>query len=274
MKPSDAVRVTTIIEAIAAEEMLPRFRCLGVGDVREKGPGDLVTVVDEACEARLAQALTALLPGSIVVGEEDATRDPRVLEQLSGEAPVWIIDPLDGTYNFAHGVDRFATIVALARYGETVAGWIHDPVNGVTAMGEAGAGAFIGSRRLRAAGAAPLAAMTGAFSRPRYARSGPMRGIIDRLAKAVGRHISLGSAGIEYLWLADGRAHIGLGGIFGKLRPWDHAAGVLLHKEAGGFSAMLDGTPYTPAVLSGGLLAAPDPACWRAVRDLLSEQAA
>lgn len=273
MKPSDSARVTEIIEATAAEEMMPRFRRLALGEVREKGPGDLVTVVDEACEARLEQALTALLPGSTVVGEEGAARDPAVLDRIAGEAPVWILDPLDGTHNFAHGIDRFATIVALVRGGETIAGWIHDPVNRVTAAAERGAGTFIGSRRLQAAGAVPMASMTGAFSRPR-SRSNPMLGLIDRLAAAIGRRINLGSAGIEYLWLAEGRAHIGLGGITGKLRPWDHAAGVLLHKEAGGYSAMLDGTPYIPTVLSGELLAAPDPASWRAVRDLLTEQAA
>src|SRR3546814_16845900 len=77
------------------------------------------------------------------------------MDRLDGEAPVWIIDPLDGTWNFAHGRDRFASIVALAIGGETMAGWIHDPMAGVTGCAVSGEGAYIGSRRLRVAESLP-----------------------------------------------------------------------------------------------------------------------
>src|SRR3546814_3877675 len=140
----DIERVTRIIEEVAAEEMLPRFRTLEGDQIREKsGPGDLVTIVDEVCEKRLSAALTDLLPGSLVVGEEAHAADPSIMDRLDGEAPVWIIDPLDGTWNFAHGRDRFASIVALAIGGETMAGWIHDPMAGVTGCAVSGEGAYI-----------------------------------------------------------------------------------------------------------------------------------
>ena len=141
MQLPDIDSVTDTLCVTAAEEILPRFRRLGRGDVRQKGPGDPVTVVDEAAEARLTEALTGLLPGSVVVAEESAARDPSVLDRLNGGAPVWIIDPLDGTNNFTQGRARFVVIVALAQGGRTLAAWIHDPINSVTATAVAGQGA-------------------------------------------------------------------------------------------------------------------------------------
>src|SRR4030095_3156841 len=106
----DADRVTRLIQEAAAAEIMPRFRQLAAGDVREKAPGDLVTVADEAVEARLAPALEALLPGSVVVGEEAAAADPNLLNRLFDDQPVWIIDPVDGTSNFAEGRPAFAVM--------------------------------------------------------------------------------------------------------------------------------------------------------------------
>ena len=126
----DADRVTRLIEEAAAAEIMPRFQRLAAGDVREKAPGDLVTVADEAVEARLAPLLTSLVPGSIVVGEEAAAADPNLLNRLFDDRPVWIIDPVDGTSNFAEGRPAFAVMVALARGAHILAAWIHDPVKG------------------------------------------------------------------------------------------------------------------------------------------------
>src|SRR3546814_14211222 len=111
----DIERVTRIIEEVAAEEMLPRFRTLAGDQIREKsGPGDLVTIVDEVCEKRLYAALTDLLPGSLVVGEEAPAADPWIMDRRAGEAQVVIIAPLAGNWQFAHGRDRFAQIDTLA----------------------------------------------------------------------------------------------------------------------------------------------------------------
>src|SRR3546814_8953683 len=91
---------------------------------------DLVTVVDVAVEKRLTARLTDLLPGSLVVGEEAVHAEPALMDQLASDAPVWILDPIDGTRNFAHGCPVFAIMVALAQGGESIAGWILDPVSG------------------------------------------------------------------------------------------------------------------------------------------------
>src|SRR5215475_5254326 len=102
-RPLDLARVTSLIEETAGAEILPRFRKLAAGEIREKTPGDFVTVADEAAEARLTPLLSALLPGSLVLGEEAAAADATLLDRLFDTQPVWVIDPVDGTSNFAEG---------------------------------------------------------------------------------------------------------------------------------------------------------------------------
>ena len=263
----DADRVTRLIEEAAAAEIMPRFRRLAAADVREKGPGDLVTIADEAVEARLAPLLTSLVPGSIVVGEEAAAADPNLLNRLLDDRPVWIIDPVDGTSNFAEGRPAFAVMVALVRGVDVLAAWIHDPVGARTAVAAAGEGAWLGGRRLAVA--------------PRPVDAGDMAGVLLSGffgSRELGRRIdarrnrvralrSMRCAGLEYLRLASGEMHFSL---FTKLMPWDHAPGVLLHREAGGHAAYLEGGAYEPAAIKrSGLLLAPDPESWRQLHALL-----
>ena len=117
MTRPDIDRVTRLIEEAAAAEIMPRFQRLAAHDVREKAPGELVTIADEAVEARLAPLLTDLLPGSLVLGEEAAAVDRNLLDHLLGEHAVWVIDPVDGTGNFAEGRSAFALMVALVVAG-------------------------------------------------------------------------------------------------------------------------------------------------------------
>ncbi len=104
----------------------------------------------KSCPASGTAALEALLPGSAVVGEEASEADPGRLAALSGEGPVWLVDPIDGTLNFVNEKPCFATIVALCIAGNTVEGWIHDPIADRTAWAARGEGAWIGGERVRA----------------------------------------------------------------------------------------------------------------------------
>ena len=264
MTPPDPTQVVTIIEAVARDIILPRFRTLADGHVREKEPGDLVTIADEESEARLSEELAALLPGSVVVGEEAVAADPSVLDRLSGDAPVWIVDPLDGTANFASGNERFAMIVALAHGGRTVAGWIHEPLSGRTGWAVTGEGTFVDGERTRVAAPAAIADMRGFVSGPKYSRDWWPR--LSRLRDSMAAGRNLRCSGIEYLELASGRAHLC---VPVRLKPWDHAAGVLMHREAGGFSAFADGSDYTPMVHEGLLIVAPNAENWHTVRDMI-----
>lgn len=249
---------------------MPRFAKLARTDITEKRPGDLVTVADVAAERRLTERLTALLPGSLVVGEEAVAADPDVLRRLDGNDPVWVIDPIDGTSNYAAGIPIFAVMVAFVRGGRTFAGWIHDPVAGSTAVAVRGEGAWTalsgGDARapLRVAPAEPPGSMSGAVTL-RYGNRQLVRRIAGR-SDLVGSVFSFRCAGHEYLALASGRAHFAL---YHRLMPWDHAAGQLIHAEAGGFGAQLDRSPYSPRVHDGGLLLAPDEASWNELHAVL-----
>jgi fructose-1,6-bisphosphatase/inositol monophosphatase family enzyme len=260
----DAERVAAIIRDVAAAEILPRFRKLTAADVRHKGPGDLVTIADEAAEQALARRLSELLPGSVVVGEEAAAVDAGLITRIAGAPAAWIIDPIDGTANFAAGRPTFGVIVALAMSAETRAGWIYDPCGDRMATAVKGEGAWLGDARLKAAGPAAPFAMTGAVSTRCLER--PLRQRVRERARGLGGAYSLGCAAHEYLRLSAGDAHFAL---YGKIMPWDHATGALMHAEAGGFQAKLDGSAYGPAAASGGLLLAPDRASWTMLRDFL-----
>ena len=105
----DSQTVTSLIEEAAEREIIPRFRQLEATDITTKsGPDDLVTAADLACEAFLTPTLAGLIPGSTVVGEEAVEQDRGLLRALERSGTVWIIDPVDGTYNFAHGAEDFA----------------------------------------------------------------------------------------------------------------------------------------------------------------------
>ncbi|MEZ0259375.1 MAG: inositol monophosphatase family protein, partial [Alphaproteobacteria bacterium] len=93
----DVNKVADILRHVANVEVLPRFNNLSKGDVREKNPGDFVTVADEASEKMLSAMLREYLPGSDVVGEEAVSKDPKVLEKLATDRPIWVVDPIDGT---------------------------------------------------------------------------------------------------------------------------------------------------------------------------------
>jgi len=258
--------VAAIVAEVAAEELMPRFRHLEAGDVRDKGPGDPVTVADEAAERALTRRLAALLPGSLVVGEEAASADPDVVKRLSGDAPVWIIDPVDGTTNFAAGLPIFAVIIGLVQGGEMRLACLHDPVHGETALASAGDGATLNGRRIAVATPDAPKNMYGTV-KLRFGERALPRRIVER-CQNVPAFMDLRCAAHEYIALASGRLHYAL---YRKLMPWDHAAGNLLQREAGGYGAHLDGTPYRAdgPDHSHGFLYAPDEAAWRALVEAL-----
>lgn len=261
-----AAPVAQVLADTAARELLPRFRNLAAGDIREKAPNDLVTAADLAMEAALTPALEALLPGSTSVGEEAVAANPTVRDRLGTDEWVWVIDPLDGTANFARGNAHFGSIIALVRRGETVAGWILDPLTDQIAWAVAGQGAWRNGRRLRLPDPPALlpdqhAALSVRFFPPEH------RQRLTGLAKSFATHASRYSAAQDYLRLLDGETHLAL---FYRTLPWDHAAGVLLVTEAGGYVASpLTGRAYSPHAADPGLLIAAREAQWRAARGFL-----
>ncbi len=262
----DIAKVSAVIEEIAATDVLPRFQALAAHEIEEKVAGELVTVVDVAVENLLTARLKDLLPGSLVVGEEAVHAAPVLMEQVTADAAVWIIDPIDGTRNFAHGRETFAIMVALVRSGESEAAWILEPVSGRFGVAERGSGAWMGARRLQVAAPDTPARMTGSLHASSYAPRELARRV-DKRRGRVNAVKSLRCAGAEYLRLAAGETHFSL---FTRLMPWDHVPGTLLHQEAGGIALCFDGTPYKAGRYRDlGLLIAPDRPSWDALQETL-----
>jgi fructose-1,6-bisphosphatase/inositol monophosphatase family enzyme len=165
-----------VMREAAEAEILPRFRQLGHGAVRTKtGPLDLVTDADEAAERAITAGIARLFPGAVVVGEEATAADPGLLRRIADADLAFVVDPVDGTANFAAGLPLFGVMAAAMVRGEIVASVIHDPIGGDGALALRGEGAWMeqpsGARAdLRVAPPAPLERMTGAINW-RYLRS-------------------------------------------------------------------------------------------------------
>lgn len=251
-------QVSARIAEIAATAIVPRFQALAAHEIALKGPSDYVTAADLEAEALLERALADILPGSVVVGEEAVAKDANVLDRLAEAGPVWIVDPLDGTGNFAQGRRPFCTIVALARGGKPAAGWIYEPLTGDLLVAVRGSGAqFRGARAKLAGGTA--GAVYGNKLRKRAVESGRFAGFVDERC-----------AGAVYLDLARGR--IGFGA-FTRALPWDHAAGCLAVAEMGGISAFMDDrSAYDVRRHVGPLLQAATQEAWDDIAAVLAGQ--
>ncbi|GAA2626956.1 inositol monophosphatase family protein [Streptomyces axinellae] len=238
--------VVRAVRAAVEDEVMPRWRQLAEDEVTTKtGSHDLVTVADQRAERQLADALAALLPGSAVVGEEGVHAHPASYEALAQEAPVWIIDPIDGTRQFVAGEEGFCTMVALARHGETYGAWIHAPALGRTAVARRGRGALLNGAPLHAGSPEPGAPLRVAVSHPDFTDEDQERALRRLRTEGVAPRPT-GSAGLEYLAVAAGDLDAVA---YSWEAAWDHAAGLLMVAEAGGASGTVEGVPFR---LAGG----------------------
>lgn len=253
--------IAAVLREAAAEAVMPRFRRLAADEIEEKSPGELVTSADREAERIIARGLTAIRPDARVVGEEACAHDPSLLDNLA-QGAVWIVDPVDGTGNFAAGRAPFALMAALIEDGETVASCILDPIHDRLAAAERGAGAWLDGVRIVPPAASPgLAAMTGIvsdFARPQAMEAG-VAALVRRVAEIVPTRRC---AGDEYPLVATGARHFAL---YWRTLVWDHAPGVLFLEEAGGRAARLDGGRYRVGEPGHGILLARTPAIWDAV---------
>ncbi|MFI6207818.1 inositol monophosphatase family protein [Streptomyces sp. NPDC051041] len=266
-----ASAVEEAIREAAATEIMPRWRQLAAHEVdRKTGPHDLVTDADRKAELYLTEALAALLPGSVVVGEEAVHANPLTYEAIRGDAPVWIVDPVDGTRQFVHGEDGFCTLVALARGGVLHASWTYAPARGQLATAVRGRGAFLDGERLTSGAPDPGRDLEVATSHPDFTTDEQKHALLGLRTPGVSPR-ACGSAGLEYLAIARGRLDAVA---FSWEAAWDHAAGLLLVEEAGGAHLTRSGEPFR---ITGGntlpFTAARDAATARRVADLLSDGA-
>ena len=214
--------------AVAAAEAAGEVLRSGFGreqTVKFKGEVDLVTEVDERAEAVIGEMLCGAFPGYGMLAEEGGRR-------LGEGDSRWIVDPLDGTTNYAHGLPIFAVSIALERAGEVVLGVVHDPMRGETYVAERGGGATLNGEPIRVSeNDEPIRALlvTGfPYDRADMRAAVGLFGRLTELTQGVRR---LGAAALDLCYVAAGR----LDAYYEKgLHPWDVAAGSLIIKEAGG----------------------------------------
>ena len=244
------------MQLAANRAILPRYQHLSAADITDKAADDVVTIADHESEEILAEALARIQPEATIVGEEATHANPALMDRL-GDALCWIIDPLDGTNNFAKGKPPFGILVALSQGGETIGGWIYDVLTGRFCHAIKGGGAYIDDSRIHAQTTGqtpPVAAISLIFAEPARreqlrTHSAPHYTPVDipRCAAEQYPRLVLGTNDVS---------------IFERTLAWDHAAGVLFVNEAGGKAARLDGSAYRVDDRRRGLIGASSPALW------------
>ena len=257
-------QVAALMRAVAALIVMPRFQMLGADEIIEKTPGELVTVADREAEVRLSEGLAAI-EANRIVGEEATAADPSLVDGI-GDGRLWLIDPIDGTGNFAAGRSPFGLMIALVQDGTVEAGWLLDPVLGRMCHAHRGHGAFVDDERIfaRTTGAArPVAALATWFM------EAGERAVTEARAGTVYDLVPIPRCAAEqYPRLCLGTNDIAL---FKRTLPWDHAPGALFLSEAGGRVSRWDGSDYRLGDDKAGLLATSSPALWdEAARVLLA----
>ncbi len=234
MQHSALLNVMIAAARKAARALKRDFGELEKLQVSLKGPANFVSSADKRAEETIYAELSRARPGYGFLGEEGGKR-----EGADG-SHTWIVDPLDGTTNFLHGIPQFAISIALAREGAVVAGLIYNPAIEELFVAEKGKGAFLNEQRIRVAGRKHLAESVIACGLPHIGRGNlPLaRKETGAIQERVAGLRRFGAAALDLAWVAAGR----LDGYWERdIKPWDMAAGLILVREAGGYVSDADG---------------------------------
>ena len=246
--------VIALMRQVARDVIMPRYRNLKAGEVVEKTANDFVTIADRESEEALAAGLTAIEPVA-VVGEEAAYADPTVFDRLVN--PCWIVDPIDGTANFARGEGPFGIMIALAEGGLVQRGWILHPQTDRLYHARRGGGAFLDGVQ--------VAVEMGGHNPPILSMATGYMSEAQReiVAQAITPHYNSVPppmcAAAQYPMVAEGVHDLA---VFQRTLPWDHAAGCLFLNEAGGVCQRIDGSEYRVDSKTKGMIAAADHRVW------------
>ena len=199
-----------------------------------KGPANFVSLADRRAEEMLYEDLAKARPGYGFIGEEGGSRPG------DDKTHTWIVDPLDGTTNFLHGIPQFAISIGLQREGTIIAGVIYNPANDELYTAERGKGAFLNDQRIRVAGRRKLNECVVACGLPHIGRGDHelSRTEMSEIQNRVAGLRRFGAASLDMAFVAAGR----LDGYWERgLKPWDIAAGQIIVREAGGIVSGIEG---------------------------------
>jgi fructose-1,6-bisphosphatase/inositol monophosphatase family enzyme len=268
LTPAQQTMLINLVRRAARSEIMPRFRHVTRADASTKsGPHDLVTEADHQAEAMLARGLQRMFPHALIVGEEAVADKPSLRDDISEAELAFIIDPVDGTWNFVHGLSLFGVIIAVTRFGRPVLGLLYDPVSDDWIIADEATptrlvAALGADRPVRVSPGGELASLQGYMHY--YLMSQTHQDQVAPLLPALARCIALRCSCHEYRLLAQGAVDFVMSDV---LNPWDHAAGVLICQQAGGVARMLDGHEYSTEIAKGVLLSAANEATWARLRD-------
>jgi len=260
-------RRSLLLEAVreaSRKAILPRFRNLAEGDIGQKsGPADLVTLADTEAQALITEMVAPAWPEAVVLGEEGVAADPAARQRMAEAEWAVIVDPVDGTWNFAKGLATFGVILAVCHKGQPVFAALYDPVMDDWVEASAGQGAVLRgpsfSRPLRVSQETERRRMNGYIPVGLFPMETRRRLVQD--FPDFGRVTSLRCSCHEYRMVAQGHSDFVLSGP--TPHPWDHAAGALAVTEAGGVARFVDGEPYRTERLKGVLLTASNEVLWQ-----------
>ncbi len=262
---AEADALIQIVRDVARSEILPRFRSLDAADIASKSAADdLITVADTAAEAAMTAAFAKAFADARIIGEEAISADKSLLDQVTAPGRTIVIDPIDGTWNFANGLANFGVLIAVIEDGETVFGLLYDVVGDDWIQAHKGQGAWYhrperDPARLSVSDhQGPLADMFGYIGIYLFHTAAQVN-LAATLPK-FRRTMTLRCSCHEYRQIVQGRAEFVLNGM---LNVWDHAAGVLCLQEAGGVARLLDGRDYSPDMREGYMLTAASEAIWK-----------
>jgi len=267
ISPAQRAAIVNLVRRTARSEILPRFQRLAASDTTTKsGPEDLVTEADKAAEAMLTRGLNGLFPGAFVIGEETVAETPDWRNQLAQADLAFILDPVDGTWNFVHDLPLFGVILSATRFGRPIFGLLYDPISDDWIIaGEDGPAAREGARyrhrSVRTSSVTDAERLSGFVHLNLLPET--KKADMAALYPQFRRVNSLWCSCHEYRLLAQGAADFH---ISGTLNPWDHAAGVLIVQQAGGVARMLNGEAYNTAITGGYLLIAPNQTIWQSLQ--------
>ncbi|MFV2019609.1 inositol monophosphatase family protein [Micromonospora sp. LOL_023] len=249
--------LATAVRATARGAELMRTR--DPGQLAGKGDRDYASEVDLAVERDLRAFLADATPHIGFLGEEEGSTGGAVGTGGAGGGEQWVLDPIDGTVNFAHGVPLCGVSLALVRDRRPVVGVVELPFLASRYTATAGRGAYRDGRPIRIRGADRLPdALVNlgdyAVGEDAEERNAPRFALAAGIARTALRVRMLGSAAIDLVWVAEGRADVS---IALSNKPWDMAAGTLIAREAGAAVVDVDGTPHT--LDSSATIAAPTP---------------